>query len=484
MCMRARYSSGIARGAMLRGFSSSPSLFCAAAGGSPIFDELKLSILKKHQSDAPRIKQLIAKHGGDKLSESTVSSMYGGMRGVTGFVYEPSYLDKEVGIRFRGLTISECCEKLPKSWRSGSSPLPEGMLWLLVTGTIPNERQVKEMHEELHRRADERAISAAVKTIASLPDNSHPMTQFGAGLMALQTYSKFATAYSQGKANKTNYWEYALDDSLDLIARSSHVAAIVYNRLATGKAQLTNPSDPNLDWAANFTNMLGFKDESFWDCMRLYLCLHADHEGGNVSAHATVLVASALSDPYLSLVAGLAGLAGPLHGLANQEVLTYLFEMRDKCKAAGVDLHDRKRLAAELEKLTWDVLNAKRVVPGYGHAVLGMTDPRYTCFREYCKNNFPNDELFILVDAIYEIMPGILKKHGKVRNPFPNVDAQSGVLLQHYGMKEQLFYTVLFGLSRQLGVLTGIVWDRLQGRPIERPKTMTSESLLTKYNIA
>eukprot|EP00760_Papus_ankaliazontas_P039604 PhM_4_TR9694/c0_g1_i1/m.45824/K01647/CS, gltA; citrate synthase len=171
--------------------------------------------------------------------------------------------------------------------------------------------------------------------------------------------------------------------------------------------------------------------------MRLYLSIHACHEGGNVSAHTAVLVGSALSDPYLSLSAAMNGLAGPLHGLANQEVLTYLFDMMEKCKAAGVDMKDDAALKEALTKFTWELLNSGRVVPGYGHAVLRQTDPRYTCQREFCQRNFPNDELFRLVDNIYTIMPDILTKHGKTKNPFPNVDAHSGVLLQHYGLKEQ-----------------------------------------------
>eukprot|EP00657_Telonema_sp_P-1_P009618 TRINITY_DN3854_c0_g1_i5.p1 TRINITY_DN3854_c0_g1~~TRINITY_DN3854_c0_g1_i5.p1 ORF type:complete len:167 (-),score=81.12 TRINITY_DN3854_c0_g1_i5:108-608(-) len=151
--------------------------------------------------------------------------------------------------------------------------------------------------------------------------------------------------------------------------------------------------------------------------------------------------------------------------------------MQRKCKEAGVDMKDKTALKKSLDKFTWDLLNSKRVVPGYGHAVLRKTDPRYNCQRDFCARNFPDDELFILVDTIYEIMPDILTKHGKTKNPFPNVDAHSGVLLQHYGMKEQNFYTVLFGVSRQLGVLPGLVWDRIQGRPIERPKSITSEAL-------
>ncbi|EKG02770.1 citrate synthase, putative [Trypanosoma cruzi] len=468
--------------------------FCARAGillNAPsaarrhltIVDELKAAVMARHEADAPKMKILKEKYKNEKLSDATIDAAYGGMRGITGLIYESSMLDKEQGICFRGMTIPECCEKIPKSWKGGTSPLPEGMLWLLMTGSIPTDKQVKELHVELHRRADNEAITAATKTISSLPENTHPMTQLSTGVLALQAFSKFAPAYASGKAIKSNFWEYALEDSLDIIARTPYLAAAIYNRLTTGRAAVLNPANPDLDWAANFTNMLGYQDEKFWDCMRLYLSLHADHEGGNVSAHATTLVASALSDPYLSFSAGLNGLAGPLHGLANQESLSYLFEMRDKCKAAGVNMKDRKELAASLEKLTWERLNAKRVIPGYGHAVLRIPDPRYICLREYCLKHFPDDELFFLVDTIYSIMPDILKKHGKTKNPFPNVDAHSGMLLQHFGLTEQNFYTVLFGISRQLGALTGVVWDRLQGRPIERPKSITSDALFKKFKI-
>eukprot|EP00388_Colpodella_angusta_P029572 GDKK01017044.1.p1 GENE.GDKK01017044.1~~GDKK01017044.1.p1 ORF type:complete len:159 (+),score=34.39 GDKK01017044.1:90-566(+) len=155
--------------------------------------------------------------------------------------------------------------------------------------------------------------------------------------------------------------------------------------------------------------------------------------------------------------------------------------MQRKCKEAGIDMKDKEALKKGLDKFTWDLLNSKRVVPGYGHAVLRKTDPRYTCQREFCLRNFPEDELFILVDTIYSIMPDILTKHGKTKNPFPNVDAHSGVLLQHFGVTQQEFYTVLFGVSRQIGVLSGLVWDRLQGRPIERPKSFTTQYLWEKY---
>jgi len=450
--------------------------FCSDASA-----ELKSILLKKKDEQAPKIAKLLKEHGDADLSTATVKKAYQGMRGITGLVYEPSLLDANEGIRFRGLTIPECQKALPKA-PNGNEPLPEAMLWLLLTGEVPTEAQTKALNKELQKRADPEAIALAKKALDAVPANMHPMTQYVIGLMALQHNSKFAAAYAAGKANKSNYWELAVEDSLDCIARSPQVAAMVYRR-ATGQSADIPELDANLDWAANFTRQMGFTNEEIYECMRLYLTIHVDHEGGNVSAHTTSLVASALSDPYLAYAAGMNGLAGPLHGLANQEVLTYLFEMRDKCKAAGIDINDEKALKEGLTKFTWDLLNSKRVVPGYGHAVLRKTDPRYTCQREFAARHFPNDELFKLVDTVYQIMPGILTEHGKTANPFPNVDAHSGVLLQHYGLTQQNYYTVLFGVSRQIGVLSGVIWDRLQGRSIERPKSVTSESLFKKFNI-
>ena len=162
-----------------------------------------------------------------------------------------------------------------------------------------------------------------------------------------------------------------------------------------------------------------------------------------MSAHATHLVGSALSDPYLSFTAGMCGLAGPLHGLANQEVLVFLSKV---VKDIGYDASED-----QLKDYVWGLLKSGQVVPGYGHAVLRKTDPRYTCQREFALKHLPNDKLFKLVSNMYMIVPPILNETGKVKNPWPNVDAHSGVSLQYYGMKEMNYYTVLFGVSRALG---------------------------------
>ncbi|KAG5481361.1 hypothetical protein LSCM4_07072 [Leishmania orientalis] len=447
---------------------------------SSVVNELKEQMMKRHMVDQETINELKKKHGQVKLSDATVDAAYGGMRGITGLVYEPSLLDPAEGIRFRGLTITECQEVLPKA-PGGCEPLPEAMFWLLMTGEVPTTEQVCALSAELHRRADPEAIAAAQKAIAALPANAHPMTAFSTGILALQTYSKFAAAYASGKSNKKTYWEYALEDTLDMLARTPAVAAMIYNRATKGQVELAAPSNSSLDWAANFANMLGFKDEEVCECMRLYLSVHADHEGGNVSAHTTTLVASALSDPYLAFSAGLNGLAGPLHGLANQEALKYLLTMQERVKADGVDMKDEAALENALTKYTWELLKSGQVVPGYGHAVLRKVDPRYTCLRNFCLRHRFDDDLFKLVNTVYKIMPNILTEHGKTKNPYPNVDAHSGVLLQHYGLTEQDCYPVLFGLSRQMGVMAGVVWDRLQCRPLERPKSITTEMLAKKF---
>lgn len=471
---------------MLRRFAAptlcaTPFVAARCSSSAPIVDELKAILQDKNAKLAPKINELKTKYGNENLSDATVDKAYGGMRDIISLVYEPSLLDPQEGIRFRGLSIPECQQKLPKA-APGGEPLPEAMFWLLLTGDVPTEAQTKALSKELVRRADPEVIKAAKKVLDASPASTHPMTQLSMGILALQTGSKFHKAYSEGKATKKNYWELALEDSLDCIARTPSVGAMIYNRITKGTTDIVAPSEAN-DWAANFAIQMGKDSDSFKECLRLYLSIHTDHEGGNVSAHTTTLVGSALSDPYYALSAGMCGLAGPLHGLANQEVLTYIFDMREKCKAANVDVNDHAALKAALTKFTWDLLNAKRVVPGYGHAVLRKTDPRYSCQRDFCTKHMPEYELFKLVNTIYEIMPGILTEHGKTKNPYPNVDAHSGVLLQYYGLTEQNFYTVLFGISRQLGVLPGLIWDRLQGRPIERPKSVTTEWLCKKFNV-
>ena len=407
-------------------------------------------------------------HGDHVIGEVTIDQCIGGARSVKCMVWETSNLDPEEGIRFRGLTIPECQAALPtySGVTGDGEPLLESLLWLLLTSEVPTKEQVDSLTAELHSRGD---LPAHVKDIVnSLPKDMHPMTQLIIGLNACQTESKFAKAYADG-VPKTDYHLYALEDILGVIAVLPEIAAMIYRNVYFDGVVT---KDTSLDYSGNFCRMLGYDDPSFDELMRLYLCIHTDHEGGNASAHATHLVGSTLSDPYLAYSGGLNALAGPLHGLANQEVLKWIQELKDKFEAEG------KPVTAEtITEFAWDTLNAKKVIPGYGHAVLRKTDPRYTCQREFALKHMPDDELFKVVDTIYSVMPDVLKEHGKVANPYPNVDSHSGVLLWHYGFTQFQYYTVLFGVSRSVGALSQLYWDRALGLPLERPKSVTPEWL-------
>ncbi len=425
---------------------------------------LKERFKAKAAAMAAEIKDILKEHGNKEIGTVQLSQVYQGMRGITGLVSETSLLDAQEGIRFRGYSIPELREKLPKA-PGGTEPLPEGLFYLMLIGELPTEEDVQHVTSVWQRRSH--VPNHVFHTIDALPLNSHPMTQFVVGVMALQTESQFARKYAEGM-NKKDYWEAAFDDSMDLIARLPRIAAYVYRR----KYKFSEHIQPNglLDWSGNFAHMLGYDNLDFQELMRLYMTIHADHEGGNVSAHTTHLVGSALSDPYLSFAAGMNGLAGPLHGLANQEVIKWIFEMQEALQTDAPTQEQIKEYVAS-------TLANGKVVPGYGHAVLRKTDPRFTAQMEFGKKHMPDDKLVQTVWNIYEVVPPILQSLGKVKNPWPNVDAHSGALLVHFGMKEYEYYTVMFGVSRALGVLANLCWARALGLPIERPKSVTTEQV-------
>ena len=420
----------------------------------------------KAKADAANIeiKDLLKEHGNRKAGEVTLSQIYQGMRGITGLVTETSLLDAQEGIRFRGYSIPELQAKLPTA-KPGGEPMPEGLFYLMLVGELPTEEDAHHITNVWQRRSH--VPNHVFATIDALPLNAHPMTMFVTGVMALQTESNFARAYAKG-INKKEYWAYVYDDAMDLIARLPRIAAYIYRRKYKNGEHI-HP-DGLLDWAGNLSHMMGYSDDSFMELMRLYMTIHADHEGGNVSAHTTHLVGSALSDPFLSYAAGMNGLAGPLHGLANQEVIKWIYEMQE---SLGTDAPTKEQIAQYVQ----DTLNAGKVVPGYGHAVLRKTDPRFTAQMEFGKKHMPDDKLVNTVWNIYETVPPILQSLGKIKNPWPNVDAHSGALLVHYGLVEYEFYTVLFAVSRALGVLSSLCWDRALGFPLERPKSVTTESV-------
>lgn len=428
---------------------------------------LKETLKQKIEEFRPRTTKLVKEFGKVIIDTVTIDQAIGGARDIRSLVTDISYLDPQEGIRFRGKTIPETFEALPKAPNS-DYPTVESFWYFLLTGDIPTQAQVDEVVKEwkVRQQVPEYVFTA----IRALPRDIHPMVMLSVGMLALQKDSKFFAFYSSGKFNKMTAWESVYEDACDLVARIPIIAAFIYNLKYRNDKQIA--IDPSLDMGANFAHMIG-QVEQYKDVARMYFILHSDHESGNVSAHTTHLVHSALSDPYYAYSAGLNGLAGPLHGLANQEVLDWTIKFQEKyCK--GVE--PTKELVT---KALWDTLNAGQVVPGYGHAVLRKTDPRYMSQREFCLKTpgLKDDPLFKLVAMIFETAPGVLMEHGKAKNPWPNVDAQSGVIQWYYGLREWDFYTVLFGVGRALGCMANITWDRGLGYAIERPKSVTTAML-------
>lgn len=411
-----------------------------------------------------RIKALGKEHADVVVDEVTVGQIVGGMRDIKSLLTDVSFVDPAEGIRFRGMSIPEVLAALPKP-DGTDMPYVGGLYYLLMVGQVPDKAQAEEVEADWAKRANVPAYVFDV--LRAMPRDTHPMTLFSQAVLALQNGSLFTKQYHEG-IKKDHYWEPALEDSLDLTAKLPIIAAFIYSlKYKDGKLPRY---DPKLDYGGNFARMIGVKDQKgYADLARLYFILHSDHESGNVSAHAMHLVGSALSDPFYSFSASLNGLAGPLHGLANQECLGWLISVRDQFE--GVPTRD------ELYKFTWDTLNSGKVIPGYGHAVLRVPDPRYMAQRQFAKQRFPDDELVRLADLVFDVVPQVLKEQGKAKDPAPNVDAISGTLQYYYGVREFDFYTVLFGVGRALGVTANYVWARALGQPIERPKSLTTKML-------
>ena len=417
-----------------------------------------MSLLKQElRKQIPRvqneIKQLIIDKGDEKISDVTVAQAFSGLRGIKAFVCDTSSVSADKGLIIRGIPLVEI-----------THILPEEVFFLLLTGRLPSKDELTDLKKDFSSHLE--VPDYVWRVLSEMPDDAHPMTLFNTGILAMQNESVFRKKYDAGMS-KTEFWEAILEDGIQLLAKLPTLGAGIY-RMRFNKGDRITP-DSNKDWAGNFVHMIGLPDDTgdFHKLMQLYFMLHCDHEGGNVSAFASHTVASALSDPYYAVTAGLNGLAGPLHGLANQECLKFVLSVRDEF--GGVPSEE------ELKKYCWERLNNGRVIPGYGHAVLRCPDPRFTAFIKFGQEHIKDDDVFSIVDRLFNVVPDVLQEQGKAKNPWPNVDAASGSLLYYYGLREFNFYTVLFSISRTMGMISQMVWERALGIPITRPKSVTTD---------
>jgi citrate synthase len=420
-------------------------------------DYLKTKFQEKSAEVFQDLRKISKEYGTSVVDKITLNQVMGGMRGLKSMLWITSDLDAYEGIRFRGYSIPQLQEALPKK---DGQILPEGLFWLMLVDEIPTDEDVHWLTRQWALRSD--VPYHVFKTIDNLPQNMHPMTKFSIGITALESCSKFRSQYDEG-LDKSEYWNATYEDTMNLIAKLPRLAAYIYRHSFHGGDYIQ--PDNTLDWAGNFAHMLGKDSTDFKNLMRLYMVIHADHEGGNASAHTTHLVGSTLSDVYISFASGMNALAGPLHGLANQEVVKWIVKMID---IIGTSKPSNK----QVEEYIHSTISAGQVIPGYGHAVLRRPDPRYMAFREFAEEHIKDDDMVNIVGQLYELVPPILKGLGKVKNPWPNIDGSSGAVLMHYGVTEYSYFTVLFGVSRALGVLASLCWARALGMPLERPKSV------------
>ncbi|MDZ4713554.1 MAG: citrate (Si)-synthase [bacterium] len=415
------------------------------------------TLKEKLSSQIPELrdeaKSIIKNNGNKNIDQVVIDQLYGGMRGIKGLICDTSSVGLDTGLIIRGIPILELTEKLP-----------EEIFYLLLTGELPDAKALKDLQDDLHSRSE--VPSYVWDVLNAMPKGTHPMVLFSSAILCMEKESEFRKSYDKG-ISKDKMWEPMLEDCLNIIARVPQIAAFIY-RKEFNKGEMI-PADKDLDWAANFGKMIGVKDDdgTFAKLMRLYMVLHSDHEGGNVSAFTNLVISSSLSDAYYAFSGALNGLAGPLHGLANQECLRFILKMREDIGHSPTN--------EEVKNYCQELLNKGGLVIGYGHAVLRITDPRFTAFFNFGTSTIPDDEFFKIVKQLFEIVPDLLTAQGKAKDPWPNVDAISGSLLYHYGIKEYNFYTVFFGVSRILGFSAQIVLARAMGGALIRPKSVTTE---------
>lgn len=390
-----------------------------------------------------------------KISEVNLSQVYGGLRGVKCLVCDTSEVPNDKGLIIRNHPLKEI-----------SHISPEEVFYLLLTGDLPNKDELQDLSERFKTRKN--VPEYVWKALKNLPEDTHPMVMLSIAILTMQKESLFTQKYHEG-VSKNDYWKYTLEDALNLIAKLPAIAAGIY-RIRFNKGDLI-PPDPNMDLSGDYVHMLGIPDPNgeFYQLIKLFLMSHSDHESGNVSAFSASTVNSALSDLYYSLSAGFNGLAGPLHGLANQEVLQWILETMEK--------YGGDPTKEQIIEHVHETLNAGKVIPGYGHAVLRVVDPRFEAFYDFGMKYCKEEPVFKVVRHIFEVVPDILRQISKIKDPWPNIDAISGSLLYHYGLREFPYYTVIFALSRALGLSAQAVMNRGLGLPIIRPKSVTTEYL-------
>lgn len=376
----------------------------------------------------------------EPLFEITKDNLETGLRGYPVGYCTTSFVDPQKGLFYVGRPLSEL-----SGWE------PEQVIYFLYHGSEGKPAEVAKFSENLHQRS--KCSAKLIRHIEQLPRNGHPMKLFSAALLLAGIFE-----------GKNHYRE----DCLNAIAKIPEIAAAVINHHAGWGP--SKPSKPELGYMENFAHMLnvpGANNGELTAIFKLFNILHYDHGGGNLSAFVGKAVASGLEDLYGSLSAAMCALAGPRHGKANQDCLAFVQKLADELGAeATVDA---------VEAALRNKLSKGELVFGFGHAVLRVEDPRATLLYDVAQKKFPTNPLVKMASLLRQAGTKVLKENPKISDPYPNVDAISGVLLSAAGFPYPDYYTVLFGLARVVGISRQIVYERVEARngkgtPIVRPK--------------
>ena len=358
------------------------------------------------------------------LFEVTRAHLNTGLRGFPVGTVRTSAVSPQEGVSYVGYPIKELAYEDP-----------EAVVFLLHNKHFPSDDELAVFKKDLQGRA--KVDPQVLELLKQLPREGHPMEWLCAGLFYL------------GMTGKTGDFR---EDALNLVARSPEVIAAIF-RIRSGWGELI-PSEPERGLVENFVHMMGVPggdEKALTSLMRTFYILHMDHGGGNLSTFTGKAVASGLADTYSSLAAAMAGLSGPRHGRANQDCLNFVRRVGSSDPA-------------EIEKFIRKSLANKDLIYGFGHAVLRAEDPRATIQYELGETICGEDPLFRTAATMRHVAVKVLKENPKVSNPYPNVDAISGCLLNAAGMTDSDYYTTLFGLSRIVGITAQIVDERVHFR--------------------
>ncbi|EMA69494.1 2-methylcitrate synthase/citrate synthase II [Halorubrum aidingense JCM 13560] len=358
-----------------------------------------------------------------------------GLEGVLVAESELSHVDGEVGkLVYRGYDIEELAR--------GASY--EEVLYLLWHGALPTREELDAFAADL---AAERDVDDDVlDTIQTLADAGEcPMA-------ALRTAVSMLSAYEPEVDADPEDFDATRRKGRRLTAKIPTVLA-AFERARQGEEPVD--PDPDLSHAGNFLYMLtgtepdAVSEETF----DMALTIHADH-GLNASTFTALVIGSTMADIYSSVIGGIGALSGPLHGGANQDVMEVLYEVDESNKDP-----------VEWVKAARD---AGRRIPGFGHRVYKVKDPRAKILEEKLRDLSESSGDTKWLDYTTAI-EGYLTEQGLVENGIaPNVDFYSGSVYDSMGIPMDM-YTPIFAMSRVGGWIAHVVEYQEDNRLI-RPR--------------